>query len=205
MTYGISQYGVLNYGEERPITSEEISPHKPDLMKYLPRYYYDIYEIERLQEGISTEIGLQRLLAEELLKQFFVDTATWGLYTWEQSLGLTINTSLTYERRREIIYAKLRGTGTTTKAMVENVASAFSGGEVQVFEYPREYRFVVQFVGVKGIPPNMGGLIDAIDDIKPSHLTYSFKYTYTVWSHINTLTWVQAGGKIWDDLRVYEE
>jgi hypothetical protein len=179
--------------------------YRPDLMQYLPQYYYNFRDIEQLQEIIAKEIGVQNYLIEDLLNQFFVNTATWGLSLWEQSLGLPVNTSLTYERRREIVKARLRGAGTTTKELIKNVANAYSGGEVEVFEYPKESRFVVQFIGVKGIPPNMGGLINTIENVKPAHLTYSFKYTYTVWLHLKTLTWGQVNIKTWDELKVYEE
>lgn len=202
MSYGLNQYGVLKYGEE-PITPEDITHHKPDLMQYLPKYYFDVYEAEQIQDTISNELGLQRFLIEDLLRQFFVDTATWGLYAWEQTFGIRVNTSLTYESRREVIKAKMRGTGTTTKAMVEDVAMAFSGGEVRVIEYPRESRFVIQFVGIKGIPQNMDGLINTIDNIKPAHLAYSFKYTYTVWNFISGV-WNDFSAKTWNDLRIYE-
>ena len=87
--------------------------------------------------------------------------------------------------------------------MIKSVAIAFSGGEVDVQEYTNEYRFVVQFIGIRGIPQNMPGLISAIEEIKPAHLMYSFKYTYTAWQQIN-MTWQQAKTKTWGDLRIYE-
>ncbi|KPU45825.1 hypothetical protein OXPF_06140 [Oxobacter pfennigii] len=200
--YGQYQYGVLQFGAS--VAEGAIEPYIPDLMRYLSPYYTGVREMEEIQGSISEEMGLLKYGIDETLKQFFVSTATWGLDIWERELGLTTDHSKPYERRREIITAKLRGAGTTTKDMIKSVASAFSGGEVDVIEYPGEYRFEVQFIGVMGIPPNMAGLMQAIDEIKPAHLTCSFKYTYTWWDTLKSLTWQQAGTRTWNQLRIYE-
>jgi hypothetical protein len=104
---------------------------------------------------------------------------------------------------REQINAKLRGTGTTTRQMLIDTAAAFSGGEVDVIECPAEYRFVVKFVGILGIPPNMSGFIQMLEQVKPAHLTYSFEYTYTTWANLLSLTWGGATSKTWNQLRTY--
>ena len=88
--------------------------------------------------------------------------------------------------------------------MIKETAEAFSGGEVDVIEYPEESKFIVKFIGVKGIPRNMQGFIDMLETIKPAHLGYEFKYTFTVWNHLTGLTWEQVNAMTWDELRVYE-
>lgn len=173
-----------------------------ELLKYLPPFYADLKDMVDIQSSQGIEIEMQRAAITDLLNQFFVNTATWGLDIWERELGIATSTGAN-ERRREVIMAKLRGAGTTTKEMIRSVASAFSGGDVEVMEYPGEYRFVVKFTGVLGIPPNMDGLVTAIDEIKPAHLAYSFTYKYTTWSMLQGLTWQQVGGKTWGELRTY--
>ncbi len=196
-------YGMLSYGVDT--TPEEgIEPYIPNLMKYLPECYHELLEMQAVQGANAKETGAFRYTMDDLLNQCFIQTATWGLDIWEKELGLATDVSKAYERRREVIIAKLRGAGTTTKEMIQRVATAFSGGDVEVIEYPAEHRFEVQFVGTMGIPPNMEGLIQAIEEIKPSHLAYSFKYTYTWWDRVKNLLWNQAGAKTWDELRVYK-
>lgn len=203
MAYGQTQYGVLQFGEEPP-TDNPSTPFIPDLMRYLPFYYTNSRVIKSLISSTATEIGALRYTADDLLKQFFVSTATWGLDLWEKELGLDTDSSKSYVHRREMILAKLRGTGTTTKQMIKNAAMAFSGGEVEVIEYPAESRFVVQFIGVMGIPQNMPGFTAMLDQIKPAHLAYEFKYTFTVWEMIEELTWGAAHTKTWGQLKTYE-
>lgn len=203
MTYGEFLYGTRIFSDDAGSDQPEIAT--PDLMQYLPPYYSrEKGEMLAIQRANAEELGKLRYAVDDLLRQFFVMTATWGLDLWEQELGLTTDRSKSYERRREIILAKLRGAGTTTKEMIKNVATAFSGGEVAVIEYPEEYRFVVQFIGIKGIPPNMAGFIAMLEDIKPAHLVCEFKYTYTVWNMLGELTWNQAEQKTWNELKTYE-
>lgn len=201
--YGSNLYGQAGFGEDNktPVNPDD---YYIDLMAYLPSFYHNIKEMKELQTALGYEVGKAVYNSQDALDQCFINTATWGLDRWEKMLGIAIDKSKSYKARREIILAKLRGSGTTTKEMIKSTAAAFSGGEVDVIEYPNEYRFVVQFIGIKGIPPNMAGLINAIEEIKPAHLAYGFKYTYTVWNMVSDLTWDGAEQKAWDELKVYE-
>lgn len=204
MIYGQSIYGNLGYSQE-DIEGIDIAIYAPNLMEYLPQYYQKSAFIKALQNAKAKELGLLKYRTQNILEQFLIQTATWGLDLWEEEYGLRVDLSKPYIYRREIISAKIRGSGTTSKQMIENMAMAFSGGEAKVNEFPSEYRFEVQFIGIKGIPQNMAGLIDAIEDIKPAHLAYSFMYTYTVWNNVNNLTWSEVSNKTWSELRTYEE
>ncbi|RAK21154.1 uncharacterized protein DUF2313 [Anoxybacillus vitaminiphilus] len=201
--YGQTLYGTTLFGtdnQENSLPSQSV-----DLFQYLPDYYRVIREFQQIMSTKGEELG--QLLSEinNLPNQFSIDTATWGLSFWESELGLTIDSTKPIEWRRERLKAKLRGAGTTTKQMIIDAAAAFSGGEVDVIEYPAEYRFEVKFIGVKGIPPNMAGFIEMLEQIKPAHLAYSFRYTYTVWDAVKNLTWNQAQNKTWNELKVYDE
>ena len=203
--YGESLYGVLQYGEElRPI-EEDIHPYKPDLMRYLPHYYASSTIMKAIQDAYAEELGYVYYFIEDFLKQFLTPaTATWGLSFWEEQLGLKTDISKSYEERREIIMSRLRGIGTIGREVIKRAAEAFSGGDVDVIEYPAEHRFIVKFVGTLGVPKNMASFIEMIEDLKPAHLTYSFEYTYTWWNMLKEITWAQAGMGTWNDLRVYE-
>ncbi|MCB2310641.1 YmfQ family protein [Clostridium tagluense] len=199
--YGSIKYGTLKYAVNN-IYEDEIKLYTPDLMKYLPPYYKNSKVMRNIQESNAKEIGKFNYSKKDLLDQLYVDTATWGLNRYEKDLGIETDLNKSYEDRREIIKAKKRGSGTATKKMIKNVAQAFSGGEVDIIEMFSDYSFLIQFIGIKGIPKNMQGLIDMIETIKPAHLGYSFKYTYTVWNFLSKLTW--QNNKTWNDLKVYE-
>jgi Uncharacterized protein conserved in bacteria (DUF2313). len=203
LAYGTEAYGALAYGTEAG--EDDNSPNTGlDLLAYLPPYYREITEMKELQKAAGIEIGTFYEESGSLLDQCFIDTATWGLTRWESELGIAANRSQSYERRREQLKAKLYGSGTTTKQMIIDTAAAFSGGEVAVNVYPEQYLFEIVFVGSKGIPPNMPGFIQMLEDIKPAHLAYSFKYIYTVWDNLAALSWGDAHAKTWSELKVYE-
>lgn len=201
MQYGVKEDCISIY--DGTLEDNSIQDYYIDLMQYLPSYYQNVKEVEDLQENLGYEVGRLHYALEDTLKQCCISSATWGLDRWEKLFGVQTDRSKPYTHRREVLMAKLRGSGTTTKEMIKNVAIAFSGGEVDIQEFADEYRFVVHFIGVRGIPQNMAGLIAALDEIKPAHLTYSFKYTYTVWQQIK-MTWQDASQKTWGGLRVYE-
>lgn len=203
MEDGRFTYGLLPNGKQAGAGDRPDIP-LPDLMRMLPGYYRESKVMKAIQSADAAELGEFRFALDETLKQFFVDTATWGLDGWEKELGLSTDPASPAVRRRELVRAKLRGTGTTTKQMIIEAAAAFSGGEVEVTEYPEESRFEVKFVGVKGIPPNMAGFIQMLEDIKPAHLAYSFAYTYTTWGNLLSLRWSDASAKTWSELRTYE-
>lgn len=194
-----------NYFELAP-TSEDLEKYSLDLTKYVPPFVCQIHEMKALYEVQGKELGDLNYYISDLLKQCFIDTATWGLLYWEDEYGIETNLSLSYEQRREILKAKKRGQGTTTKAMLKNAAEAFSGGEVSIIEDNENYLFIIQFVGVKGIPQNMQAFMNMLEDIKPAHLTYNFKYTYTIWNFImeKKLTWNNIKTKNWEELKIYE-
>lgn len=201
--YGNNLYGQSKYGSMET-TDTDPNDKYVDLMAYLPQFYHEVKQIKELQKLLGYEVGDINYAYKDLIMQFFITTATWGLDSWEKLFAITTDKSKSYSYRREVLLAKLRGSGTTTKEMIKNVAMAFSGGDVEIQEYPEESSFVVQFIGVKGIPPNMAGLISAIDELKPAHLAYSFKYTYTVWNDLKNMTWGTTKQYTWAEIKIYE-
>ncbi|MEK4193295.1 MULTISPECIES: putative phage tail protein [Paenibacillus] len=201
MSYGESLYSTLLFTANELEDIDDVNT--VDLMKYLPTYYKGVQEIEELQQSLGIEIYGLTTRVQEVLDQAYVETATWSLARWEAELGLSSDPSKSYVNRREMVKAKRRGTGTTTPEMIQRTASAFAGGEVSVEEVPGEYRFIVRFIGILGIPPNMAGLIQILDEIKPAHLAYEFAYTYTYWDSLKAITWNNANAGTWNDLRTF--
>ena len=201
MEYGENIYGQENYGSVEGST-DPVVPTIIDLMKYLPGYWQENITMKELQEILGVEVVALIDSFAFAIDQPFIDTATTGLSRYEKILGLETDVKKSYAYRRERIKAKMMGSGTTTKQMIINVASAFSNGDVEVFEYPEEYRFVVKFIGVKGIPGNMKDLTLTIEEIKPAHLAFSYEYTYNTWGTIRPKTWGEVLGSTWGKIRV---
>ena len=201
--YGRYQYATTAYSDT-PLTEQEIQLLTPELMKYLPLYYNRKDGlVKSIQHAYGLEIARILYRLEDVKKQFFIDTATWGLVWYERDLGIETDILKPEQFRREKVKAMLRGRGTITKELIKNTARAFAGAEVEVFEYNSELSFVIKFFGVLGIPKNLSDLIEIIDMIKPAHLLYSFEYTYTWWNSLKELTWNEANTMTWDEIRAY--
>ena len=200
MSYSKNLYGESSYGSSQESMRDEII--EVDLMKYLPTYWHEIEQMKVLQEILGKNLAEVIAFKQDLFNQMFIETATWGLSRWEKIFDLPIEIEKNYSFRRERIKAKIRGAGTTTKQLIINIASAFSNGEVEVIEYPNEYRFVVKFVGVKGVPANMKDLTSSIEEVKPAHLAFTFEYTYNYWNNLKAYTWSALSIHTWDKVKV---
>ena len=201
MAYSEEKYKQITYGSV-PIDEENLADLTPVLVNYLPHYYKYSPITGSIQSGFANELGLVYYSIEDLLKQLFVNTTTWGIERWETFLGIKPEPDKPLAHRREVVMAKIRGAGTTTREMVQRVASAFAGGMVDIYEHHADYHFVVKFVGVRGIPPNLGDLTNSIEEIKPAHLGFSYAYTYTVWQELAewNVSWTEANQFTWDEL-----
>ena len=148
------------------------------LIGLLPEYYAGSPYVVELQGAFNTAAQAAAAAREDLFAQLTLETATWGLSLWERAYGLAVDVTKDAAYRRSRIRGKARSVSTTTPAMIQNVAESFSNGQVEVTEYPGEYRFEVRFVGTVGIPPNMPDLTAALEELKPAHLAYEYVIMY---------------------------
>lgn len=130
----------------------------------VPDYHYACEQSKAIIETLADASLEAKAALADVVDQFFVDTATWGLSSWETALGIQVDEKKTLDLRRSCIRGKLRGNGMTTVAMIKNVAESYSNGDVAVTEYPAQYRLEIKFVGTVGIPPNMDDLTQTLCD-----------------------------------------
>ena len=187
--YGKTLYGRSQYAQEGS-GSIVLEEYFVDLARYAPPFLAGIREMAEIYRTQGYEAGQLQHDLEELIEQCYIVTATWGMSRWEQMFGVATNMSLTYEQRREILMAKLRGQGTTTRKMIEDTPN---------------HLFVIRFVGIKGIPRNMQAFITMLEDIKPAHLAYRFEYRYTIWREVKPYTWGQMRHMTWSEIRTLKE
>ena len=170
-----------------------------DLINLLPDYYRGNKTMEELQSILSSDINSLVNNFDVTINQCFVNTATSLLSRYEKIHGIQVDVSRSDEFRRERIRAKIRGTGTVTKKMIEYVAKSYSNGEVNVIEEPATNSFRIKFVGSRGIPANIADLTLTIEEIKPAHLSFTFEYTYMTWDEFESYNHSLGG---WDTLNL---
>lgn len=144
-----------------------------ELMSYLPENYPDSRETVAFQEAVQPEVNLMWRARDELLAQLSPYTATWGLWYWEDALGLGACEGLGLDTRRRQIVAKLQGRDTTTPAAVKAVAETMLGVSAKVIEVFGEYRVELEVDGGGRLPPGASALKDRLGEIMPAHLDWA--------------------------------
>lgn len=177
------------------------------MLENCPRYYETSRVFKSYLQVVGEELDSFKQGINEILDQFFVQTATWSLDRWEEELGLESYAGKPDDQRRSRIISKIRGYGTVTIALIKNVAESYVYGTVEVTEQPELYSFTVKFIDPRGIPPNLDDLKTAIEEIKPAHLAVQYEFTYSTWDELNTwgTTWgdLNALGLTWDALMTW--
>lgn len=177
-----------------------------DMIRYLPLYerkssYFIVVITSYDREFRNTEQQL-----EIVNRNIFVDTAIETLHIYERDLGIITHKSLRYDQRREQITSRYRASfDQTTEQTIKDVAAAYSNGEVEINKTDVPGVYEIKFVGVKGIPNNMDGLMQAIDIIVPAHLAFKYHYTYNPWEFLKDRTWGGVRHNTWEELRIWDE
>lgn len=171
-----------------------------------PLYAADLTTSSILDSGATELLTFEDNIAD-VLNQFFVDTATWGLENWESFLGLKTDENKPADQRRSVIKSKIRGSGTVTISLIKNVAESYDRGRVEVTEQPELYQITITFMDTTGVPPNIDDLMAAIEEIKPAHLAVAYEYNYFLFSELDAKGWtfaqLDALGLTFDQLEVY--
>lgn len=180
---------------------------KRAMWSYLPNYYEDIREARAIIDPESEEFEKLNENIRDVLSQFFVDKATWGLSYWERAFSVPVDESKPIEQRRSVIKSKMRGAGTVTIGLIEEVAEAYDNGDVDVTYDHARYTVTIKFISTKGRPPNIEDTERALRDIIPAHIAIDFVFTYLTWDELDlrNFTWdeLDALGLTLDQFEVF--
>lgn len=158
------------------------------MLDLLPSYYEKVRETRVVMEAEGKEFDHLSAAAGDVLNQFFVETATWGLDKWESEFDIVPQSGQPDDQRRSVIRARIRGTGTVTEELMGKVAAAYINGEIEVTQQPAMYQFTVKFVSTLGIPANLNDLKAAIEKIKPAHMDVVYLFRYLFSNEVEAMT-----------------
>lgn len=162
-----------------------------EMKDYLPHYYRDIREAMRIIEAEAKEFSRVSAQLEKVFDQYFVNTADVALDRWETALNITPDPSRSLLERRQFINAKLRGAGTTTIGLLNNIVDAFCAADIT--EIADKYEVNVKTTGKRGIPANFPDIEEAVNDVIPAHIKPDFTFSYVPWNEI------EASAMMFDD------
>ncbi|MDB8821762.1 DUF2313 domain-containing protein [Peptostreptococcus anaerobius] len=178
-----------------------------DINKMMPQICRNRID-KAYHDALNNEIRLVQMAVIDTFKQLFVLHATWGLSEWEKLAGLPESPELDEVTRRGNVMAAFRSMGVTNVERIKDVCKAYTSGDVDVREIPSEYRYIVEFISMIGIPPRIDQVKKMIDLVNPAHLSWDFKYKYNTWGDLlntgKTAGEILASGKSVKQLREEE-
>jgi hypothetical protein len=152
------------------------------LLNYLPWYERESEVFKEILRAEEIEFDKLELDLEDINKQFFVDTATWGLAIYEKELGLPIRPNKSLEERRSIIKAKWRGMGKVDAEMIKSIVSLFTDTPVEI-KFDGQINIV--FEGFGNTQISNKNMLNAIEEVKPAHLGKRFTVNHKENHNIN--------------------
>lgn len=142
----------------------------PDVMRYLPQFLKKDEHFAKIQEALNMEHEKQRQAIIDIAKQFFVDTATWGLSSWERVYATNPPADADITLRRALIKAKMAGAGVMTKIAVERLINMFTeNGDAYINEDSGPGTFEIIFPSLVLYHP---ALKSVLEEMVPAHLLY---------------------------------
>lgn len=139
----------------------------------VPGFVSRMKEIAEVFHAEQPELDQMKRRLEEIVKQFYVKTATFSLERWERDFGIGFDPSMDIDQRRARILAKMNMRTPATVKMLENlVLQTLDADRVFIKEYPSDYSFVIYVE--KEYLVELGIAAEAVYYARPAHLDYRF-------------------------------
>lgn len=140
-----------------------------EMLTFTDWYYQDSKIMKSILDTQGIEIDRIRFAIKDILKQCYVDTATWGLSLWEKELDIN-NINEDYVERRKIIKSHLlKPVSITPRFLTDLVNLYLKNKTAKVIEHNDKYYFEIYFdTSYENI--NWQNINNAITLYKPAHL-----------------------------------
>lgn len=114
---------------------------------------------------------------DEIYLNFFFDSLTLsGILYFEKLLKITPGLNQSLDDRRAQIRAKWIQDGHNSIVLVQLVCDSWKYGEIDADFI--EGKLKLQFVNSYGIPDDLEGLKNTVNDVKPTYIPYDLRYKY---------------------------
>lgn len=174
------------------------------LMNMLPFLYQNSEYIKSIQNAFENEKTILEKEFTNFYDNLFVESSSWSLELWEKFLDVR-SVSKDIETRKSVIKNKLKFRGVTNKDVILELCSQYGFGQVEISEDFANGKFTIRFISKEGEPDNLRDLINQLDLIIPSHISYDFHFTYVNWNEIEHKTWLDVSEMTWESIKKLDE
>jgi len=142
----------------------------------LLKLLHKIYRKDKLTLQITKAIAVQIYHAEqaiqEIAKQQYLYSASWGLDIFEKELKIRRKDKLT-EQRCAVIQAKWRGAGKLTLFLIQSTLQCYVSGTVTVI-FQKYLLITMTSQVIESV--DMIDIVHTIEEVKPAHIGWGLKY-----------------------------
>lgn len=143
------------------------------LQRYLPLFLSHDGDFKDTLGALSHEHERQRQWQIDVGKQFFINTATWGLDDWEAFVGIETDHKLDYQTRRNAILARINYAQTVTLSFLTTLVNLFVAKKNGiVVDHPDQYRLDILLPD--GQVTSFENLEAALQLYVPAHLGWTY-------------------------------
>lgn len=161
---------------------ELLRTHKVDVMRYLPKFLKKDEQFTDVQNALSIEHERYRLLLIDMMKQFFVETVTWGIGDWERVYGINPRPGDSLEERRERLKYKILNNETITlKSLNDMINSVVPKKDARLIENVEDGVIRIEM----DTAINLDEVRRIVKENKPAHLTCLIAKVETAYSQLS--------------------
>ncbi len=172
--------------------------NKDQLINNLHKLYRKDPYIQQIFNSAGITLDNLDAAVADVAEQYWFDEMTWGIPILEGILDFKTDDTAPIADRRSQLEARWKSYGKTDISLIQAICNSWHNGQVKVDFVDGKIKLT--FNGEYGIPNDLKGLQDAIDNVKPAHLaiTYAFRYLLIKDIH-NKITLAEIEQKQLDD------
>lgn len=143
------------------------------LLKLLHKIYRKDKLTLELTKAISVQLYKVEQNIQEIAKQQYLDSASWGLDIFEKELNIK-GKSKPVEQRQSVIQAKWRGAGKLTLFLIQTTLQCYITGNI-IVTFQKRLMITMQGEILQAV--NLYDVIHTIEEVKPAHIGWNLKYS----------------------------
>lgn len=171
-----------------------------EMLTFTDWYYQDSKIMKSILDTQGIEIDRIRFAIKDILKQCYVDTATWGLSLWEKELNIKNSSKNNDERRQQIKLYLVKPVSVTPEFLTNLINDYTTNKSTQIIEHNSDYWFELSVSSDDEV--NWKKIYEAVHLYKPAHLGFAVVIriiSQILTSHKASITqYVNANHNFWN-------